>query len=66
MQEAVQLETQWQDFAVFANRRLQRTGRCHESEVAAAFAREDPRYRREGAIPSESLPLNPELKNPKS
>jgi len=43
--EAVRLEEQWQDFSKFAARRLQRGGRCHESEVWAAFRREHARYR---------------------
>ncbi|WIA41664.1 hypothetical protein OEZ86_009016 [Tetradesmus obliquus] len=35
--EAQTLESQWQDFAGFADVRLQRIGRCHESEVFGAF-----------------------------
>ncbi len=43
--EARQLEGQWQDFSGFADRRLQRTGRCHESEVFGPFRREFAKYR---------------------
>ena len=43
--EARQLEGQWQDFAAFAGRRLQRGGRCHESEVYGAFRKEFAKYR---------------------
>lgn len=43
--QAVELEAQWQDFAVFANKRLQRSGRCHESEVYRVFRQTAGRYR---------------------
>ena len=43
--EAKELEGQWQDFEGFADQRLQRTGRCHESEIYAAFRRAFPKYR---------------------
>ena len=43
--EARKLEDQWQDFSAFADRRLQRAGRCHESEVYTAFRRELVKYR---------------------
>lgn len=39
----------------FADVRLQRNGRCHESEVFAAFRRELPRYRAPEAVTDEQL-----------
>ena len=36
--------------ARFADARLQRSGRCHESEVLKALQRELPQFRREGAL----------------
>ncbi|KAK9815335.1 hypothetical protein WJX72_001923 [[Myrmecia] bisecta] len=53
-EEAQELDQQWQDFAGFANERLQRTGRCHESEVFKAFRREFAKYRTEEAV-SEAI-----------
>ncbi|GAX83120.1 hypothetical protein CEUSTIGMA_g10546.t1 [Chlamydomonas eustigma] len=53
--DAVRLEGQWQDFARFADQRLQRGGRCHESEVFNAFRREFAKYRREEVISDEEL-----------
>lgn len=47
---AQKLEGQWRDFERFADVRLQRAGRCHESEVYAAFRREVARYRRPEAL----------------
>ncbi|KXZ51868.1 hypothetical protein GPECTOR_11g304 [Gonium pectorale] len=49
-QEAAQLDAQWRDFVAFADARLQRSGRCHESEVVAVFRREVPRYRSPEAL----------------
>jgi hypothetical protein len=43
--DAVRLEGQWQDFSRFADQRLQRGGRCHESEVFTAFRRDFAKYR---------------------
>lgn len=43
--EAKELEEQWQDFSGFADQRLQRIGRCHESEIYAAFRRTFAKYR---------------------
>mmetsp|Transcript_26026 Transcript_26026/g.56774 ORF Transcript_26026/g.56774 Transcript_26026/m.56774 type:complete len:323 (-) Transcript_26026:763-1731(-) len=48
--EAQTLEDQWQDFANFADARLQKAGRCHESEVFGAFRKEFAKYRREEVI----------------
>lgn len=55
--EAKLLESQWQDFAAFADRQLQRSGRCHESEVFAAFRRApgNGRYRSTDALPDSTL-----------
>lgn len=39
----------------FANVRLQRAGRCHESEVFAAFRREHSRYRSPEALSDATL-----------
>lgn len=39
-EKAQLLENQYQDFAAFADVRLQRMGNCHESEVFKAFRRE--------------------------
>ncbi|KAG1665667.1 hypothetical protein FOA52_005457 [Chlamydomonas sp. UWO 241] len=44
-EEAQLLEGQWKDFARFADARLQRNGRCHESEVFAAFRLQYVKYR---------------------
>ena len=44
------------DLAVsFADARLQRNGRCHETEVFAAFRREVARYRAPDAVSDEQL-----------
>ncbi|GIL79017.1 hypothetical protein Vretimale_75 [Volvox reticuliferus] len=50
LEETRQLDQQWRDFVGFAESRLVRSGRCHESEVAAAFRREFPRYRSREAL----------------
>lgn len=39
----------------FAKERLQRSGRCHESEVFAAFRRELPKYRSPEVADDEQL-----------
>lgn len=44
-EQAVALELQWQDFASFAEQQLQRSGRCHETEVFRVFRRALPKYR---------------------
>lgn len=44
-EQAVALELQWQDFATFAEEKLQRSGRCHETEVFRVFRRALPKYR---------------------
>eukprot|EP00877_Chromochloris_zofingiensis_P010405 jgi/Chrzof1/5618/Cz16g09050.t1 len=54
-EEAVTLEAQWQDFAGFADKRLQRGGRCHESEIFSAFRRDFARYRSAEALPDTVL-----------
>ncbi|GAB4824184.1 hypothetical protein N2152v2_011230 [Parachlorella kessleri] len=46
VEEAQLLEEQYQDFVAFADEQLQRTGRCHESEVIRGFRRTKGRYRR--------------------
>ncbi|KAF8065607.1 hypothetical protein HT031_003208 [Scenedesmus sp. PABB004] len=53
--EAQALEAQWQDFAAFAEASLQRRGRCHESEVFAAFRRRHGKYRSGDAITDATL-----------
>ena len=45
VEEAQRLEEQWKDFARFADARLSRTGRCHESEVFQAFRKANAKYR---------------------
>ncbi|EFJ42408.1 hypothetical protein VOLCADRAFT_97483 [Volvox carteri f. nagariensis] len=55
LEEARQLDQQWRDFVTFAESRLVRSGRCHESDVAAAFRRELPRYRSREALPDAVL-----------
>jgi hypothetical protein len=46
----------WRVHAVgFANLRLQRSGRCHESEVFAAFRKELPKYRSPEVTDDEQL-----------
>lgn len=41
--------------AVFANDKLQRSGRCHESEVFNAFRRSHARYRSADVLPDSAL-----------
>ncbi len=38
--EAQELDDQWRDFVGWANGRLVRSGRCHESEIQAAFRKQ--------------------------
>ncbi|KAK9847275.1 hypothetical protein WJX84_011768 [Apatococcus fuscideae] len=44
-QEAETLDAQWQEFAAWANERLQRSGQCHESEIFGSFRKQFARYR---------------------
>ncbi|CAG9467306.1 unnamed protein product [Pedinophyceae sp. YPF-701] len=44
-EEAVALENQYQDFCRFADKFLEQSGQCHESDVFVLFRREFPRYR---------------------
>lgn len=53
--EAVKLESQWQDFESWASIRLQKRGNCHESEIFSAFRRENSRYRSSESIADEIL-----------
>ncbi|WIA21371.1 hypothetical protein OEZ85_000590 [Tetradesmus obliquus] len=53
--EAQTLESQWQDFAGFADVRLQRSGRCHESEVFTAFRQRFGKYRSADVMPDSTL-----------
>ena len=55
VEEAQTLKGQWQDFKRFADARLQRGGRCHESEILRALGRELPRYRAERQLDSNTL-----------
>lgn len=41
--------------AAFANNKMQRSGRCHESEVFAAFRRSNGRYRSPDVLPDSTL-----------
>lgn len=41
--------------ARFADARLQRSGRCHETEIIKALQRELPQFRREGALEGATL-----------
>ncbi|KAJ9522378.1 hypothetical protein QJQ45_008154 [Haematococcus lacustris] len=50
VEEAQRLEGQWQDFAAWSSVRLQRAGRCHESEVFKAFRKAHAKYRTAEAI----------------
>ncbi len=43
--EALEKEKQWQEFSRFADQRLERRGRCHETEVVRALQRDIPKYR---------------------
>ncbi|EIE27726.1 hypothetical protein COCSUDRAFT_55711 [Coccomyxa subellipsoidea C-169] len=54
-EEAVELESQWQEFARFADARLQRSGRCHESEIRAALKVEVRRFRSPDSLSSSAL-----------
>jgi hypothetical protein len=42
--QAAALDAQWADFKAFADACLQRRGRCHASEVEAAYRRFSPAY----------------------
>lgn len=54
-EEAMKFEEQWQDFAQFADQRLLRKGRCHESEVFTAFRKSFARYRDPAVVPDPVL-----------
>ncbi|KAK9917166.1 hypothetical protein WJX75_001505 [Coccomyxa subellipsoidea] len=56
-EQAVELESQWQDFVrfAFADARLQRSGRCHESEIRAALKGEVRRFRSPDSLSSSAL-----------
>lgn len=49
VEEALEKEAIWQDFKRFADARLARRGRCHETEVLRALQRELPKYRQPGS-----------------
>lgn len=49
VEEAQAKEQQWQEFGRFADERLERRGRCHETEVMRALQREMPKYRGEAS-----------------
>ncbi|KAG2423379.1 hypothetical protein HXX76_015345 [Chlamydomonas incerta] len=49
-EEAAELDDQWRDFVGWANGRLVRSGRCHESELQTAFRKQFPRYRSQDAL----------------
>ncbi|KAF5836277.1 hypothetical protein DUNSADRAFT_6185 [Dunaliella salina] len=55
VQDAQLLESQWQDFAAFASQKLQKSGRCHESEIFKQFRRSYAKYRSEEAISDDVL-----------
>uniref|UniRef100_A0A7S3VVQ5 Uncharacterized protein n=1 Tax=Dunaliella tertiolecta TaxID=3047 RepID=A0A7S3VVQ5_DUNTE len=55
VQDAQLLESQWQDFAAFAAQKLQKSGRCHESEIFKQFRRSYAKYRSEEAISDDVL-----------
>lgn len=55
VEEAQQLDLQYQDFAGFADRQLQRYGRCHETEIFRAFRRANAKYRAAEALPDIML-----------
>jgi hypothetical protein len=45
VKEAQELELQWRDFERWADERLVRSGRCHESEIFKSFRKSFPRHR---------------------
>ena len=49
--QQVELEAQWSEFRAFANARLQKKGRCHASEVEAAYRKFSPAYRKRRESP---------------
>jgi len=53
--EANVLQSQYQDFARFADERLQPKGNCHESEVFKAFRASDAKYRNEETFSDTNL-----------
>ena len=55
-QEQVALEADWQEFKAWADVHLTRKGRCHVSEVDAAYKRHSTAYRRRRAEAANSGP----------
>lgn len=55
VEEAQELEKQWQDFAVFANSALVPKGRVHESEVFSSFRARHGRYRSQQVLSDARL-----------
>lgn len=55
LEEAVEMESQWQEFARFAEARLRRSGRCHESEIRAALKGEVRRFGSTDSLSSAAL-----------
>lgn len=55
VEEAQVLESQWKDFERYASEKLQRSGRCHESEVIRGFRRSFARYRQPSAISDATI-----------
>ena len=51
--EAEALEEQWRAFAPWADGRLQRSGRCHESEIQKVLRREVPLFSRSEQGPAD-------------
>ena len=51
--EAAALEEQWRAFAPWADGRLQRSGRCHESEIQKVLRREVPLFSRLEQAPAD-------------
>ena len=47
--QQVTLEEEWKDFRAFAEERLQRSGRCHISEIDKAYRQFSPAYRARAA-----------------
>ncbi|XP_075264004.1 uncharacterized protein LOC142355854 [Convolutriloba macropyga] len=54
-EEAQELQEQWSDFVSFAEERLLRTGRCHETEIYSAFRKSNAKYRDPATIPDRTL-----------
>ncbi|KAL4856150.1 hypothetical protein ACK3TF_003300 [Chlorella vulgaris] len=63
VEEAQEKEAQWQEFAKFANVRLERRGRCHETEIVRALQRDLPKYREGGSAALDSSTLRKLVRN---